>query len=101
MTSCMVARSAAEPLDAVTWRDDEGRVHVGRTDNQFNEAELTKLYKLVIASKPRSTPKECGLISAADFCQDSAPGPLSGRYGAAISNPPHPDSWSVPLPSGD
>jgi hypothetical protein len=76
-------------------------VHVGRTDNQFNEAELTKLYKLLIAFKAEINAKRMRSISAADFCQDSAPGPLSGRHGAAISNPPHPDSWSVPLPSGD
>jgi hypothetical protein len=101
MISCVVARSAAAPLDAVTWRDDEGRVHVGRTDNQFNEAELTKLYKLVTAFKAEINAKRSGLISAADFCQDPAPGPLFGRHGAANSNPPHSDSWSVPLPSGD
>jgi len=42
----------------VTWRDDEGRPRVGRTDNEFNEAELTKLYKLMIAFKAEINAKK-------------------------------------------
>jgi hypothetical protein len=47
-----------EPLDAVTWQDDQGRPRVGRTDNEFNVAELTKLYNLVIAFKAEISAKK-------------------------------------------
>ena len=38
--------------------DDQGRPRVGRTEIDFNEAELTKLYKLVIAFKAEISAKK-------------------------------------------